>query len=232
MNFVSYRRVSTKRQEDSNLGLEAQSQAIQSYIKQHQGNHLKDFVEIQTGTSKKHRPIVLQAIQYAKENQAVLLIAKLDRLSRSVSFLSNLMDSNIEFVALDFPQADRMTLQFMSVIAEWEAKRISDRVNAALAVLKQRGVKLGPKNKPLTASISEPYRKKWNAQKKQNASRYAQNVYPTIKFFKNLGLNNSQIASKMNERGDKTPSGYGSWASNTVRRCLDRVENAENSPKI
>lgn len=226
MNYVSYRRVSTQKQNDSQLGLIAQQSTIDSYISKCNGTLLKDYVEIQTGTNKKVRPIVLEAIAFAKENRATLVISKLDRLSRSVTFLSTLMDANIDFIALDFPQADRMTLQFMSVIADWEGRRISERVNAALQVLKLRGVKLGPKVKKLTAQDSLPHRLLLNEKKKQNALDFAQKVYPTLKFFKQNGLNNAKIACRMNERGDKTPSGQGKWQSITVERCLKRYELA------
>jgi DNA invertase Pin-like site-specific DNA recombinase len=119
-----------------------------------------------------------------------------------------------------------MTLQFMAVIAEFEAKRISERVHAALEVLKSRGVRLGPKTKKLTAQDSLPHRLQLNEKKKQNAFQYAEMVYPTIKFYKNMGLNNSLIAQKMNERGDRTPSGQGRWQAVTVGRCLNRYENS------
>lgn len=223
--FISYRRVSTKKQEDSQLGLEAQSQAIQQYVERCQGVLLQDYVEVCTGTNKKVRPIVLEAIRHAKEVNATLVISKLDRLSRSVAFLSTLMEAKVDFVALDFPEADRMTLQFMAVIAEFEARRISERVNAALGVLKQRGVKLGPKVRKLTAEDSRPYREQLNERKKAKAHDFSDRIYPTLKFFKEKGLNNLEVAREMNAKKYGTPSGAGKWHPMTVSRCLKRAEN-------
>lgn len=224
MNIVSYRRVSTKRQGDSKLGLLAQQDAINTYAQKNQATVLKDFVEIETGTRRKDRPIVKEAIQYAKANNATLVISKLDRLTRSVSFLSQLMDANIDFVALDFPKADRTVLQLMMVIAEFEADRIKERVNSALSQLKKQGVKLGPKNKKLTAKDSEPYRMEMIARKKQAAYEFADKTFPILKYYKDKGLNYKEIAMEMNTKGYTTPSGTGSWHPTTVARAFSRVK--------
>ena len=223
MKLVSYRRVSTKKQEDSNLGLLAQQDAINDYAVKHNAQIIKDFLEVETGTRSKDRPIIKEAIQFAKKNNATLVISKLDRLTRSVTFLSQLMDSNVEFVALDFPKADRTILQLMMVIAEFEADRIKERVNNALAQLKKQGVKLGSPRK-LTAADSEPHRKLWVAKEKQMAFDFAEKIYPTIKFYKDKGYSNHQVAVELNKKNYPTYTGRGQWHTTTVQRCVARVQ--------
>ena len=145
MKYVAYYRVSTKKQGVSGLGLEAQKDAVHRYI----APELIDFefIEIETGTSKKKRPVLAQALELCKKHDATLLIAKLDRLARNVSFVSSLMDSKVKFKAVDFPEANELTIHILSAIAQHEAKIISSRIVDALAVKKRRGETMGnPKN--------------------------------------------------------------------------------------
>jgi DNA invertase Pin-like site-specific DNA recombinase len=145
MKYIAYYRVSTKKQGSSGLGLEAQRDAVHKYI----APELIDFefTEVETGTNKKHRPILSEALELCKKNDAILLIAKLDRLARNVSFVSSLMDSKVKFKAVDFPEANELTIHILSAIAQHEAKIISSRIKDALAVKKSKGEKMGsPKN--------------------------------------------------------------------------------------
>ncbi len=127
MKYVAYYRVSTQRQGNSKLGLKAQQSMVSTYLN---GNRpIQEFTDVETGTSKGNdRKGLNQAINYCIQNKATLVIAKLDRLSRSMSFISQLMDSEIEFVACDMPTANRFTIHIFSALAEQEARFISERL--------------------------------------------------------------------------------------------------------
>jgi DNA invertase Pin-like site-specific DNA recombinase len=135
-----YFRVSTSKQGESGLGLEAQRETVERFI----GNaeRVGDFIEVESGKNS-DRPKLKEAIALAKRTKAKLVIAKLDRLSRNVHFLSGLMESGVDFVAVDNPNANRLTLHILAAVAEDEARRISERTKAALGALKARGVPLG-----------------------------------------------------------------------------------------
>ena len=119
--FISYFRVSTARQGRSGLGIDAQKHAVETYLNGREP--LAEFVEIESGR-KSDRPMLAQALAACRVHRAVLVIAKLDRLARNVSFVSALMDAGVEFVACDFPQANRLTIHILSAVAEHEAKMI------------------------------------------------------------------------------------------------------------
>lgn len=135
--FVSYYRVSTARQGQSGLGLQAQKNAVASHVKDG-GRLIGEFTEIETGTRKKRRKEIYKAIELAKKEKAILLVAKLDRLARDVEFTSALFNGGIEFVCCDNPNANKLTIQLLSVIAEHEAEVISNRIKAALKVKKDK----------------------------------------------------------------------------------------------
>jgi DNA invertase Pin-like site-specific DNA recombinase len=136
--LVAYRRVSTVRQGESGLGLEAQDAAIQAYAKATGARIIGAYIEVETGKKDdmENRPELLRAIGHAKRAMAVLAIAKLDRLSRSVYVTATLHKADVDFICCDNPGANRMTIQILAVVAENEAKMISDRTKAALAVYK------------------------------------------------------------------------------------------------
>jgi DNA invertase Pin-like site-specific DNA recombinase len=140
--FVSYLRVSTERQGKSGLGIDAQRQAIADYLNGSHWTLAAEFVETESG---KHadRPQLQAALAACRKHKARLIIAKLDRLSRNVAFVATMMDSTVEFLACDFPQANRLTLHILAAVAEHERRMISERTKAALAAAKRRGVKLG-----------------------------------------------------------------------------------------
>src|SRR5690349_11423756 len=134
--YVTYRRVSTQRQGASGLGLDAQDAAIATYLRG--VKPIAEFVEVESGT-KNDRPELAKALAVCRKLKGVLIIAKLDRLARNVHFVSGLLESGVKFVACDMPEADRTFLQMVSVFAEWEARKISERTKAALAAAKARG---------------------------------------------------------------------------------------------
>src|SRR5215213_4230202 len=139
--WVVYLRVSTDRQGRSGLGLEARRVAVASYLAGH-GRIVAEVLEVESGR-RNDRPELERALALCRAHRATLLVAKLDRLARNVAFVSRLMESGVEFMAADFPQANRLTIHILAAVAEHEARMISDRTRAALAAAKVRGVVLG-----------------------------------------------------------------------------------------
>lgn len=202
--FIAYYRVSRKVQGVSGLGLSAQKSSVEKYVAGQDGIILNEFTEIETGTNKKERIEIHKAIQQAKNENAVLIIAKLDRLARNVNFVSSLMDSGIEFLAVDMPTANNFTIHIFSALAEQEARLISTRTKQALAELKKKGVKLGsPKN------LTSDARNKGVQTIKENAlnndrNRQAQSI---ISNCKEKGMSYRQIAEYLNELNFKARYG-------------------------
>ena len=141
-SIVTYLRVSTARQGKSGLGLEAQQKSVADYLSTGEWDLLEEFVEVESGKNSK-RPKLLEAIELCKASGAKLLVAKLDRLARDAAFLMNLKDAGIDFVCADMPEANRLTIGIMALVAEQEREAISKRTKEALAAAKARGVQLG-----------------------------------------------------------------------------------------
>ncbi len=135
--FVSYYRVSTIRQGQSGLGLQAQKNAVASYVKDG-GELIGEYTEVETGTRKKKRVEIYKAIELARKEKAILIVAKLDRLARDVEFTSALYNGGVEFICCDNPNANKLTIQLLSVIAEHECELISRRIKDALKVKKEK----------------------------------------------------------------------------------------------
>ena len=138
--YVAYLRVSTQKQGYSGLGIEAQREIIQKHL--HDKTPIAEYVEIESGR-KKDRPKLKEALRLCRKTEAILIVAKLDRLARSVSFLSNLLESEVDIVFCDFPQANKMVLHIISAISQYEAELIAARTKASLQAKKSRGFRLG-----------------------------------------------------------------------------------------
>ena len=138
--YVAYLRVSTQKQGYSGLGLEAQREIIHNYL--HDKIPISEYVEVESGR-KSDRPKLKEALSQCRKEGAILIVAKLDRLARSVSFLSSLLESDVEIVFCDFPQANKMVLHIISAISQYEAELTAARTKAALQAKKARGFKLG-----------------------------------------------------------------------------------------
>lgn len=207
MKFVAYYRVSTKKQGVSGLGLQAQKDAVNKYIAPE--NIDFEFTEIETGTSKKYRPVLNEAIELCKKHNATLLIAKLDRLARNVAFVSSLIDSGVKFKAVDFPEANELTIHILSAIAQHEAKVISERIKSALEVKKQqlalKGLKLG-----MSINLTDEHRAKGTESIKHKAKMNANNkrvlAYLSEVNIKDCTL--QELCNKLNANGFKTSKGY------------------------
>lgn len=138
--YVAYLRVSTQKQGYSGLGLEAQREIIHNYL--HDSIPISEYVEVESGR-KSDRPKLKEALSQCRKEGATLIVAKLDRLARSVSFLSSLLESDVEIVFCDFPQANKMVLHIISAISQYEAELTAARTKAALQAKKARGFNLG-----------------------------------------------------------------------------------------
>jgi DNA invertase Pin-like site-specific DNA recombinase len=209
--FVAYFRVSTQRQGQSGLGLDAQKAAVSEFLASSGGELLGEFVEIESGKKAK-RPQLEEALKAAKKQKATLIIAKLDRLARNVHFISGLMASGVDFLACDMPTANKLTIHILAAVAEDEAERISQRTKAALAAAKARGVKLGKTAKVLAAK------------NKHQAELRAAQVITHIDSARNEGAKTyAQIATILNQNGVETANGA-KWHPTSVMRVIKRIE--------
>jgi DNA invertase Pin-like site-specific DNA recombinase len=140
--FVAYYRVSTDRQGRSGLGLDAQQKAVTDYLNGGAWELVGEFVEVESGKKSDRRQLA-RAVDACRKHKARLVIAKLDRLSRNLAFVATLMESGVEFVAVDNPHANKLTIHILAAVAEHEREAISERTKAALAAAKARGKRLG-----------------------------------------------------------------------------------------
>jgi DNA invertase Pin-like site-specific DNA recombinase len=210
-NYVSYLRVSTQRQGQSGLGIEAQRQAVHSYLQSVNGTLLHEFIEVESG-SLRQRPILAHSIAQSKRLGAVLLIAKLDRLARNVAFVSSLMDGGVDFVAADAPYANRLMLHILAAFAEHEREQISERTKAALAAAKQRGVVLGANGRKLADSHLA------------DARIFAETMREPISALLARGARTLQdIADGLNRAGNHSRGGA-NWSPGPISRVLKRLD--------
>lgn len=221
LKFIAYYRVSTKRQGQSGLGLDAQREAVANYLASVKGKLVADFTEVEHGTRKgNNRPQLAGALAQCRIHSATLIIAKLDRLARNVAFVSHLMESGCEFTACDFPQANRLTIHILAAVAEHEAEMISARTKLALAAAKRKGTVLGG-DRGNTHLI---YRKGNRASAKvrsEQAQRRASDLLPVIEAIRAEGAGSlRQIAAGLNQRGIATARGC-EWSAVQVARIVE-----------
>lgn len=218
--FISYLRVSTKRQGRSGLGIEAQRSAVASYLNGGDWQLVGEYVEHESG-KRRERPELERALAACRAHRATLVVAKLDRLARNASFLLSLRDSGVEFVAVDIPSMNRMVVGILAVVAEEEGRLISERTRMALAQAKKRGVRLGTNN--LTVRGRERGTKASASVRALHADQRARDVLPIIDDLRLGGATSlSSIAAGLNEKGVPAPRG-GEWTPTTVRRLFARV---------
>lgn len=225
--IVAYYRVSTKKQGDSGLGLEAQQTAVVQYAEQHDAEIIGQYVEIETG-KRADRPNLAEAIGHTKLARATLVIAKLDRLARNVHFTSGLMESGVDFVACDNPHANRLTIHILAAVAEDEAARISERTTKALEAAKARGVKLGsarPGHWEGREHLRGWAKATKAAAKKRSEKARAEYEFlvPTLRKMQAEGQSLRQIAAWLNKQGHTTRRGK-AFTGAIVWRVLKRAE--------
>ena len=223
--FVSYLRVSTARQGQSGLGLEAQRKSVDDYLNGGQWKVIKEFVEVESG-SHNDRPELAKAMALCRLRGAVLVIAKIDRLSRDAHFLLGLQKAGVRFVAADMPEANEMVVGIMAVVAQAERKMISVRTKAALAAAKARGVKLGGVRHKSDGSVVAPTVEAsaaGRATKTAQALARAADVKPIIADIQASGAKSlREIAAELNARGIPTARG-GEWSATQVARVMARL---------
>jgi DNA invertase Pin-like site-specific DNA recombinase len=216
MRFVSYLRVSTKRQGDSGLGLEAQRKAVTDYLTGGRWTLIAEVVEVESG-KRADRPKLAEALRLCRLHGAKLLIAKFDRLSRDAHFLLGLEKAGIEFVAADNPHANRLTVGIMALVADEERRAISTRTKAALVAAKARGVKLGGDR---GATVSPEARAKAAIAVQTRVTSRAADLAPIIAEIRAAGASSlREIAAALDDRGILTVRG-GRWSAVQVRRII------------
>lgn len=214
--FVSYYRVSTDKQGLQGNGIEAQKQSVARYLASLDCELVGTFEEVESGANNK-RPQLAAAIQTAKSKKAILVIAKLDRLSRNAAFLLQLQDSGVDFIACDMPNADKLSIGIIALLAQRERQLISERTRAGLAVAKQRGATLG------NPDAAKAWGKAMTAIKARKAE-FATAASKSIQEVRSTGIESlSRIADCMNKRGEKTPRG-GKWTATAVKRILEAAK--------
>ena len=216
--YVAYYRVSTKKQGESGLGLDAQRTAVAGFVK---GILIGEYTEIESG-KRDHREQLRLAIDHAKREGATLVIAKLDRLSRNASFIFTLRDSGVNFQCVDMPDANTLTIGIFATLAQHERELISSRTKAALAVKLSQGVKLGkPEN------LTEAARLKGAAANRQQAAENPNNkrARSLVDLMRSAGKSYADIAIALNTAGFQTARG-GQFQATQVMRLAGRLANS------
>lgn len=210
--FVAYYRVSTERQGESGLGLEAQREAVSRFLGAGRGSTflLAEFTEVESGKRHTNRPELLRAIELSRRQKATLVIAKLDRLARNVHFISGLMETGVEFVAADMPQANRLTIHILAAFAEHEREAISQRTKGALQAARKRGTRLG--NPRWSESIAQ-------ARQIKDPIPPAPQLVEMMRRHRAEGMTLRAIAAQLNGLGLRTPKGS-QWYAGTVRNAM------------
>jgi DNA invertase Pin-like site-specific DNA recombinase len=222
MKAIIYTRVSTAEQSKSGLGLDSQLAIVNEFCNAENYEVLAHYSETETGSGKDaldKRPILAKALQHAKKEGAVLMVSKLDRLGRNVSFISALMEQRVNFIVTQLGKdADPFMLHLYAALSEKERNLISERTKAALKVLKDNGAKLGNKTNLDDARLLS------NATNAEKAKEFALKVGGTIESYRSQGLSMQAIADKLNQLGISTARG-GDWYASKIGRasCRERV---------
>lgn len=213
-NFIAYYRVSTIRQGESGLGLEAQQKAVADHLNGGDWKIIAEYTEIESG-KRNDRPKLAEAIALCKKHKATLIIAKLDRLARNVHFISGLMESGVEFVATDNPNANRLMLHMLAAFAEHEREQISKRTKDALQAAKARGVQLGKHGSQVLSR-----------QNHDKALTFAASLAPVIILLRQEGYKTTRaICDQLNTRNVPTAGGAGRmWHIPTVHTLIKRID--------
>lgn len=229
--YIAYYRVSTQKQGASGLGLQAQKNAVANHVNE-KGTLLEEFTEVETGTRKKKRVEIYKAIAMAKAQKATLIVAKLDRLARDVEFTSALYNGGVDFICVDNPNANKLTIQLLSVIAEHEAEVISKRIKEALAIKKEKiekGIYINKDGSIMTPVNGEyrlgnpngfgKYQKKGVEKIKENAYNNKNNIQAMdiVVNSRKEGMSFQSIADKLNRLQYTTRKGKRFHATQAYR---------------
>lgn len=218
MHYISYFRVSTQRQGNSGLGLDAQKTAVNNFINHCTDSIILEFTDIESGKNDS-RPQLKLAIEAAQKSNAQLLIAKLDRLSRNAAFIFTLRDSKVNFICCDMPNANSVTIGIMAVLAQDERERISQRTKAALQEVKKRGIKLGsPFNLTIEAKAKGIAAIKTNAANNENNRK----ATALIVSMRDAGATFYEITRQLNNAGFCTRNNC-TFQQNQVQRLYNKA---------
>ncbi len=225
--LVAYYRVSTAQQERSGLGLEGQRLAVRRYIETCPGALIGEFTEVKSGRLN-DRAQFQQALWLCRVYEAKLVVAHLDRMSRSFALIAGLMESGVDFVAVNMPYANRFTIHVFAAVAEYELSLMSERHKAACAAAKARGRKIGnshlsgfrPPPEVIRARIRE---------NRERATARALEFAPLLCALRDQGATISGIAEQLTLMGIPTPRNAQTWSMDTVRRMFERA--GEQKPR-
>ena len=221
MPLIAYYRVSTAEQGISGLGLEAQRAAVRRYAELVGETIRAEFTDILS--SRKDRPEFNAALEMALQYRDTLTVARLDRLSRDLHAITSLQKSGVKFLCVDMPGAEKMVIQMMGVIAEYERDTTSARTTAALAAAKARGVKLGAPD-PMKAIAAVTF------ERSAAAEKFRAQLRPEIEQMRRNGLTLQGIADHLNREHSPTPSGHGQWCPQKVSNVLKRPYGLNLAP--
>lgn len=229
--FVAYYRVSTRKQGASGLGIEAQRVAVANYLGGGPATVVAELTEVESGR-RSNRPALDAALTAARVHQAALVVAKVDRLTRSVGFLARLLEAGVDVRFADLPMIEgptgRFMLQQMAAVAELEAGLISSRTKAALAAAKARGQQLGGNR---GGTLSGKARAKGREAQAMLAKRRAYDLAPLLAELQAAGTQSpSAIAKALTARGIPTARGYTTWSAPQVIRMRQRLSKAPKGP--
>ena len=238
--FVSYLRVSTQEQGHSGLGLEAQRAAVLRYLDGGRWELVKEYVEVESGKDDSNRPKLKAALAYAKAIKARLIVAKLDRLSRDIAFITALMKSGVKFVVADMPEANELTIHILAAVAQNERQMISERTTAALAVARERVKEEGQRNHPEVKRLGNPHgaaafkgkragTEAAIAKLQANAAERTEGMRAIVEDIQEAGITSvRKIAEELNRRTVPAPRGS-VWHKSAVERLLTGLA-APSSP--
>lgn len=213
--FIAYYRVSTQKQGQSGLGLEAQREAVVSYLNGGNWELLGEYVEVESG-KRSDRPQLAAAMEECRKQKATLVVAEITRLGRNVHLISGLMKGKVDFICVNDPTMTPFTVHIHAAVAEEYARQVSVKTREALAAAKARGVVLGKNGRKNGWKLAEANR--------DAANTRAKNLTRVIWEIRNDGFTSiREIASELNSRNIPTARG-GQWRENTVHRLLKRIE--------
>jgi DNA invertase Pin-like site-specific DNA recombinase len=218
---ISYLRVSTRKQGASGLGLEAQRESVANFLAIGDYPLVEEYVEVESGR-RNDRPELEKALAACRVHKATLIVAKLDRLSRDAHFLLGLAKSRVEFIAVDMPSANTLTVGILALVAQEEARLVSVRTRDALKAAKARGVTLGT-----PANLTDDARRLGAVAgmnvRRANASQRAADLMPKIAALRSSGVTSlKEIAAALNAERIPTARG-GQWTATQVSRLLAQI---------
>ena len=218
--YIAYLRVSTQKQGYSGLGLEAQKEIIQNHLRD--AAPIAEYIEVESGRkTDKERPQLRAALEYCRKEGATLIVAKLDRLARNVSFLSSLLENDVEIVFCDFPQANKMVLHILAAISQYEAELIATRTKQALAAKKARGSKLGNPEHLLNKHCEAVANSNRTNREKARINPNNKRAVAFLKVLVTQEYTYLQMAETLNREGFVTSQGF-QFTPSTVYKLIKR----------